>query len=61
MIRSAPDRLSPRQRLVAVALAVIVLAVFAAANAHLVVISLASQPACVEDGGAALRAANPSC
>jgi hypothetical protein len=61
MIRSAPGRLSPRQRLVAIALAVIVLAVFAAANAHLVVISLASQPACVEDGGAALRAANRSC
>jgi hypothetical protein len=61
MIRSAPDRLSPRQRLVAVVIAVIVLAVFAAANAHLVVLSLASQPACVEDGGAALRAANPSC
>jgi hypothetical protein len=61
MIRSAPARLSPRQRLVAVLLAVIVVAVFAAANAHLIVISLASQPACVEDGGAALRAANPSC
>jgi hypothetical protein len=61
MIRSAPTRLSPRQRRVAVALAVIVVAVFAAANAHLVVISLASQPPCVEDGGAALRAANRSC
>ena len=30
-------------------------------STHLVVISLASQPPCVEDGGAAMRAANPSC
>jgi hypothetical protein len=56
-----PDRLSPRQRLAAIALAVIVLAAFVAANAHLIVVSFASQPVCVAQGGAALRAAKPSC
>jgi hypothetical protein len=52
-------RLSPHERVVALALAALVLAVFAAANAHLVVVSLASQPECVaEQGGAA---AKPAC
>jgi hypothetical protein len=55
-------RLSPRERLVAIALALLVVAVFAGANAHLIVVSVASQPDCVADeGGAALRAAKPSC
>ena len=60
---AAPSaRLSPRQRLLALGLAGIVLAIFVAANAHLVVVSLASQPDCVaQAGGAASRAAKPSC
>ena len=40
------------------------LAVFVAANAHLIVVSFASQPDCVAHGaagGAAFRAAKPSC
>jgi hypothetical protein len=37
-----------RGRLIAWGLSVLVAAVFVAANAHLVVVSLASQPACVE-------------
>lgn len=54
--------LSPRQRLVAIGLALLVLGVFVAANLHLILVSFASQPACVhETEGAALRAAKPSC
>jgi hypothetical protein len=55
------DRLSPRQRLLALALTAVVLAVFVAANAHLIVVSFASRPDCVAEGGAVLRAAKPSC
>ena len=55
-------RLSSRERLVAIALALLVMAVFAGANTHLLVVSFASQPDCVaDDEGAALRAARPSC
>lgn len=52
-------RLSARQRAAALALAGLVLAVFVAANAHLVVVSLASQPDCVAEAGGA--AAKPAC
>lgn len=52
-------RLSPRERGVALALAVLVLAGFVAANAHLIVVSLASQPDCVAEAGGA--AAKPAC
>ena len=59
--------LSPRRRLVAWGLSAFVAAVFVAANAHLIAVSLASQPACVEHATAAdgsdapYRAATPSC
>jgi hypothetical protein len=61
------DARPPRGRLIAWGLSALVAAVFAAANAHLVAVSLASQPACVDhemaaDGKAApYRAAQPSC
>ena len=52
-------RLSSRERRTALALAALVLAAFVGANAHLIAVSLASQPDCVaQDGGAA---AKPSC
>ena len=55
-------RLSSRERLVAIGLALLVVAVFAGANAHLLVVSFASQPDCVaQDPSATLRAARPSC
>jgi len=38
-----------------------VLAVFVGANLHLILVSIASQPDCVAERGAALRAAKPSC
>ncbi len=53
-----------RPRLVGIAMALIVLAVFVAANAHLIAVSFASQPDCVLSStpeGAAFRAAKPSC
>ena len=55
------------RRLVAWGLSALVAGVFVAANAHLVTVSLKSQPACVEhevaaDGSdAPYRAAKPSC
>ena len=52
-------RLSPRERAIALALAALVLAAFVAANTHLVVVSLASQPDCVAERGGA--AAKPAC
>ena len=64
---SRASRLSARQRVAAWALSAIVVAVFVAANAHLVAVSLATQPDCVAPaaspaGGAApLSAAKPSC
>jgi hypothetical protein len=58
---ASSHRLSARERLVAIALGVLVLAAFAGANAHLIVVSLASQPDCVAHEGAAPRAAKPSC
>jgi hypothetical protein len=63
---SAPSGPS-RQRLAAIALAVLVLAVVAGANAHLLRVSFASQPDCVPhlkspDGGAGgFRAAASAC
>ncbi|GAD56992.1 hypothetical protein [Limimaricola cinnabarinus] len=53
-----------RTRLVGVALGLAVIAVFAAANAHLIAVSFASQPDCVlstNQEGAAFRAAKPAC
>jgi hypothetical protein len=56
-----------RQRLAAIALALLLLAVFAGANAHLLQVSFASQPGCVPhlkspDGGAgSFRAARSAC
>lgn len=71
--RTAPPRAPTwsRARLAALAAAGAALALFAAANAHLLAVSFASQPDCVAhlkapleaplDGGAAYRAAKPSC
>lgn len=54
-----------RPRLFAVGVALAVLAIFVAANAHLVYVSFASQSDCVlsssEEGAAPYRAAKPSC
>ncbi|MFV0474547.1 MAG: hypothetical protein ACK5MQ_10140 [Pikeienuella sp.] len=54
-----------RPRLFALATTFAVVAVFAAANAHLIYVSFASQPDCVlsssETGTASYRAAKPSC
>jgi hypothetical protein len=58
---ASPEGLSARQRRIALGLALLVLAVFAGANLHLILVSVASQPDCVAEGGAALRAAKPSC
>ena len=52
-------RLSSRERAVALVLAALVLAVFVGANAHLIAVSLASQPDCVAEVGGA--AAKPAC
>ena len=54
----------PRARLAGIALSLAVIAVFAAANAHLIAVSFASQPDCVlspNHEGAAFRAAKPAC
>lgn len=59
---SPVPRLTARQRIVAIGLALLVLAVFVGANIHLVMVSFASHPDCVvETEGAALRAAKASC
>jgi hypothetical protein len=54
-----------RARLAALVIAAAVAIVFIAANAHLIVVSFASQPECVlpasTAGGAAYRAATSSC
>ncbi|MGR3464569.1 hypothetical protein [Limimaricola sp.] len=53
-----------RARLAGLALGLAVVAVFAAANAHLIAVSFASQPDCVlspTQEGAAFRAAKPAC
>lgn len=53
-----------RARLAGLALCFAVIAVFAAANAHLIAVSFASQPDCVlspSQKGAAFRAAKPAC
>ena len=54
-----------RQRRLAVAGGVLVLAVFFAANAHLVMVAFGSMPACVapadQDQSAMLRVAKPAC
>lgn len=52
-------------RLFALSVAALVLAIFIAANIHLVAVSLSSRPDCVlnpnTEGVATLRAARPSC
>lgn len=52
-------------RLFALTIAALVMAIFIAANIHLVAVSFASRPDCVlqpnTEGVAALRAAKPSC
>ena len=59
--------LSRRGRLIGVAIALAIVAVFAAANAHLVYVSLATQPDCVphlkapDGSGVNFRAAKPAC
>jgi len=54
-----------RWRIVGWGLSAVVVAVFVAANAHLIVVAVATQPDCVAvppaEGGAALRAARPAC
>ncbi len=53
-----------RSRLLGIAIALAVFAVFVVANAHLVFVSFMSQPDCVltsSKQGAAFRAAKPSC
>jgi len=53
-----------RTRLFAVGAAFLVVAIFVAANAHLVTVALSSQPACIptiKEGVAPYRAAKPSC
>jgi hypothetical protein len=61
-VRSGPAVWS-RWRIAAWALAALVVVVFVAANAHLVAVSVASQPDCVphEGGAATYRAAKPAC
>lgn len=51
-----------RPRLIAAGIALGVVVVFIAANAHLVYVALTSQPDCVlTEGAAGFRAAKPSC
>ncbi len=56
-----------RSRLAVLGMLAIVVAIFVGANAHLIVVSLSTQPACVphlkapEEGAATYRAAMPSC
>ncbi len=53
-----------RQRSLAFGIAFLGLVLFIAANAHLVIVSISSQPDCVQstkEGVASYRAAKPSC
>ena len=56
-----------RQRIVAISLALVALAVFVGANVHLIAVSFSSQPDCVphlkapQEGAAQFRAAKSSC
>ena len=56
-----------RWRIVGWGLSAVVVAVFVAANAHLIAVAVATQPDCVvaaqspEGGAAPLRAARPAC
>lgn len=53
-----------RPRILAISAALLVMALFAAANIHLVSVSLSSQPSCVEtakEGAGSYRPAKPSC
>ena len=67
MSDTTPPRLGRRGRMTLAAIGVGIVAVFVAANAHLVYVSIASQPACVphmkapDESGATLRAAKSSC
>lgn len=65
-VPSSP-RFWTRGRALGAALAFAILAIFAAANTHLVALSFSSQPECVPhlktptEGAATFRAAKPSC
>ena len=67
MSDAGAPRLGRRGRWTLALIATGILAVFVAANAHLVYVSLASQPACVphqkasDDSGATFRAAKSAC
>ncbi len=67
MTTGTSPRFWTRARLAGSAMALAVVAVFAAANAHLIVVAFTSQPACVPhlktatQGAATYRAAKPSC
>lgn len=67
MSDTAPPRLGRRGRWTLAGIGVGIAAVLAVANAHLLYVSLASQPDCVphlkapDESGAALRAAKSSC
>lgn len=53
-----------RPRVLAISAAFLVVAIFVAANVHLVSVSLSSQPSCVETakkGAGTYRPAKPSC
>lgn len=67
MIRDASPRFWTRARLTGTVLSLAIVAVFAAANAHLISVAFSSQPDCVPhlktatEGAATYRAAKPSC
>jgi hypothetical protein len=67
MSTPAPTRLSRRGRWTIAAIGLAIAGVMAAANTHLVYVSLATQPECVphlkspDASGAAFRAAKPAC
>ncbi|MBI6630515.1 hypothetical protein [Pontibaca salina] len=67
MTRPVSPRFWTRGRLIGIGLALTVVAVFAAANAHLISVAFSSQPDCVPhlktatEGAASYRAAKPSC
>lgn len=62
---SARLNIRPRPRILALGAAALVVAVFVAANVHLITVSFASEPDCVlqleKKGAATHRAAKPSC
>lgn len=65
MAEMAETRFWSRNRMLAAGIVLAVIAIFVAANTHLIYVSFASQPDCVlsasEEGAAFYRAAKPSC